>query len=579
MKITVGMATYKDFDGVYFSLASLRFYQSAAHPVEMIVVDNFGEPNPEGVGCPATKKAVTELGGRYFHVPQAKGTAAPRDLVFREATGDVVVCTDCHVLLENGTIDRLAEFYRDPARARDMVQGPLLSDDMAGLSTHFDPIWRKRMYGVWATDPRGRGTEPFEIQMQGLGMFAMRKDAWPGFNPLFKGFGGEEGYIHEKVRQRGGKVWCHPGMRWMHRFGRPGGTPYPHRVADRIANYLIGRAELGLNNDDVLDHFNTVGDGVAVREAVKLVASYGVNSVEPETTPPVAGSPEPPKLDKLKGWPQPSAIDFNPVLLSDGAESGVPAEPPAVVSRDLVSCLSATFGRGGTPGQLLLEEAIESFLRQTYKDRELLIVNDDPTQHLTAAAERVHVFNMPRRFHTLGEKLNFLAAMARGAVMCLWDDDDISLPWRLEASRDLLAGADYLNPRKEWMLSRDRLTHNHPPGNCFHSSLFTRKALTLVRGFPHNSQDTDQDVDVRMVAAGRDGRLVVAVPDELPPERLWYVYRWGIANHLSAAPDANAKYDRIGTLARPPGAFELVPKWRTDFVKMTRDAAVPRRAA
>ena len=48
------------------------------------------------------------------------------------------------------------------------------------------------------TDDRGRDSngEPFEIPMQGLGMFSCRKEAWLGFNPLFNGFGGEEGYIH-----------------------------------------------------------------------------------------------------------------------------------------------------------------------------------------------------------------------------------------------------------------------------------------------------------------------------------------------------------------------------------------------
>ena len=39
--------------------------------------------------------------------------------------------------------------------------------------------------------------------MQGLGLFACRGEAWPGINPRFRGFGGEEGYLHEKVRQNG----------------------------------------------------------------------------------------------------------------------------------------------------------------------------------------------------------------------------------------------------------------------------------------------------------------------------------------------------------------------------------------
>ena len=82
--------------------------------------------------------------------------------------------------------------------------------------------------------------------MQGMGLFACRKDAWPGFNPLFRGFGAEEGYIHEKVRQGGGRTLCLPFLRWMHRFNRPLGAPYPNIWEDRIRNYYIGWRELGL---------------------------------------------------------------------------------------------------------------------------------------------------------------------------------------------------------------------------------------------------------------------------------------------------------------------------------------------
>ena len=45
MKLTIGMATYRDFDGVYFSLNALRLYNADVMPnVELVVVDN----DPEG---------------------------------------------------------------------------------------------------------------------------------------------------------------------------------------------------------------------------------------------------------------------------------------------------------------------------------------------------------------------------------------------------------------------------------------------------------------------------------------------------------------------------------------------------
>ena len=78
--LTIGMATYNDFDGVYFTLQALRLYQDLGD-TELLVVDNFG--------CEHTKRFVEEWAkGRYVLATQAVGTAAPRDLVFREVRGD-----------------------------------------------------------------------------------------------------------------------------------------------------------------------------------------------------------------------------------------------------------------------------------------------------------------------------------------------------------------------------------------------------------------------------------------------------------------------------------------------------------
>lgn len=57
--------------------------------------------------------------------------------------------------------------------------------------------------------------------MQGLGIFACRRDVWPGFNPRLRGFGGEEGYIHEKFRRAGG-----PAARGMSRTVKNRGPDY-----------------------------------------------------------------------------------------------------------------------------------------------------------------------------------------------------------------------------------------------------------------------------------------------------------------------------------------------------------------
>ncbi len=113
------------------------------------------------------------------------------------------------------------------------------------------------MWGVWGNDERGEDPNgvPFEIPAQGLGLFSCRKDSWLGFNTKFRGFGGEEGYIHEKYRKNGKRTLCLPFLRWCHRFYRPEGVSYPNQLDQRFKNYLIGFKELDLDTTELKAHF------------------------------------------------------------------------------------------------------------------------------------------------------------------------------------------------------------------------------------------------------------------------------------------------------------------------------------
>ena len=253
-RLCVGMATYDDFDGVYFTIQSMRL----AHPevladTSFLVLDN----HPEGETAPALRILADKIPDcRYVPFRGFRSTAV-RDLIFREAAADVVMCVDPHVLVRPGALQALLEYFAAAPESRDIVQGPLLDDTFDGIvGTHFAAEWGGGMYGRWQTDERvhdERG-EPFEIAMQGLGLFACRREAWPGLNPRFRGFGGEEGYLHEKFRRAGGRAMCLPALAWGHRFSRPGGIPYPADWQDRIRNYQLGFAEVGWDAAEMIAH-------------------------------------------------------------------------------------------------------------------------------------------------------------------------------------------------------------------------------------------------------------------------------------------------------------------------------------
>ncbi|MBI1292899.1 glycosyltransferase [bacterium] len=254
VKLTIGMATYDDYDGVYFSIQALRLqHADCLVDAEIVVVDN----NPGGSAAQPLKNLEHYVPNyRYVPVADRSGTAV-REQVFQEAAGRLVLCMDCHVLLMPGALKALIDYFDANPHTDDLLQGPLVYDDLRTRSSHWVPVWGEGMLGQWrnderADDPNG---EPFEIPMQGLGLFAARRESWLGFNPAFRGFGGEEGYLHEKYRKAGRKTLCIPALGWVHRFERPMGVNYANRWEDRIFNYLCGFHELGMPSWEMEEHF------------------------------------------------------------------------------------------------------------------------------------------------------------------------------------------------------------------------------------------------------------------------------------------------------------------------------------
>jgi hypothetical protein len=200
----------------------------------------------------------------------------------------------------------------------------------------------------------------------------------------------------------------------------------------------------------------------------------------------------------------------------------------------------------------LLEEAVEAFLRQTDVHSELLVLNDHPAQEVVFDHPRVRVVNAPRRFRTLGEKYNALVSLAAGDLLAPWEDDDISLPHRLELSRARLGKRDYFNPRCYWFLDNGGLHRDHAPGVGHNLSLFRRRAWEAVGGYPAVTGSQDAEMDRRLAGHARArGRLAGG---RLPVPEWYYIYRWGVSPcHLSGRPDMQGLYDSLGTAPPPPG--------------------------
>jgi glycosyltransferase involved in cell wall biosynthesis len=92
--------------------------------------------------------------------------------------------------------------------------------------------------------------------------------------------------------------------------------------------------------------------------------------------------------------------------------------------------------------QKFLDEAIQSILKQTFKDFELLLINDGSTDGSEEIIEKYRNDNRVRIFHKKNEgvtkTLNFGLAQSVGRYVARMDADDISMPERLELQVDFL---------------------------------------------------------------------------------------------------------------------------------------------
>jgi len=234
---TCGMPSYNNFVEVFFTVQALKMYHNLRQ-CEIIVVDNYGDDY--------LKEFCQEALINYERFTKITGVSAAKNRLFEVAKGKNVLCMDSHILLKQGIFDI-------DLPNNDLYQGPMLRVDTQQYTCDMIPEWREKMWGIWAPKVTELPEAPFEIWAMGAGFLACRREAWLGFNPEFRGFGGETGYIQEKYRKAGRKVWCHPKMIWMHLFGRK--VPYPLILKDRVKNYIIGFKELGLDIRQIHDHF------------------------------------------------------------------------------------------------------------------------------------------------------------------------------------------------------------------------------------------------------------------------------------------------------------------------------------
>lgn len=178
------------------------------------------------------------------------------------------------------------------------------------------------------------------------------------------------------------------------------------------------------------------------------------------------------------------------------------------------SVLLSTYNNEST-----IANAVESILKQTYEDFELLIVDDsssDRTKKILKEFDdsRIKIFNNKNNIG-LTKSLNLLIRNARGKFLARQDGDDFSLTKRLSIQREFLSNTNYkiCSTRARVISTQKKIpgySHFLPQHLLFkfknphiHGSLFMEKSIIdLVGGYDENfyySQDYKLYCDLRKI--------------------------------------------------------------------------------
>lgn len=235
-----------------------------------------------------------------------------------------------------------------------------------------------------------------------------------------------------------------------------------------------------------------------------------------------------------------------------------------------IGCICPTYDRV-SHAPILLEEAIESFLRQDYEHKVLLIINDCKNQIITCDIYQVEILNLNRRSSSLGEKYNTAINLLSDCdAFAPWEDDDISLPWRLSHSVEMLKNhnVNYYNPKQYWFYN-GQYNYHHSIGVSHNCSMFTRQGFVDAGGYPFISGAQDMVFDRKLIE-----NTSSFIGDTLPPEKWFYINRWNTNSyHLSGNSNHNKYYSDIGKSNKKLGVYSLKPKWINNYVEIIEKTA------
>lgn len=220
----------------------------------------------------------------------------------------------------------------------------------------------------------------------------------------------------------------------------------------------------------------------------------------------------------------------------------------------MISVLTLTYQR-----YQLLEEAIYSFLHQTWQgEREMVIINDSPVIEYRIDNPLVKIINLNTRFSSVGKKLEWGFTQCKGDWIYRLDDDDLMTPWALE----LQNGYREAHPNKEIYRCQKHYFYSHNEyqglsdsinnGNCYSKEYISRIPFVDKSIGEDNYITFFHNADMHIGDTGRYSMI----------------YRWGMGvYHISGMGDRPNEeiYEITDRTNTETGVIYLQPKFNKDY--------------
>ncbi len=214
----------------------------------------------------------------------------------------------------------------------------------------------------------------------------------------------------------------------------------------------------------------------------------------------------------------------------------------------MISVLTLTYQR-----HHILEEAIQSFLMQDV-DAEMVVLNDSAQVKYEFSHPKVRIINFPRRFRSVGVKIDYGWRQCQHPYVYRLDDDDMIAPGGLALMRDAIItnpGYEIYRSKAHYLFVNNKFKDvwgSVNNGNCY-----SKKYLERIK-IPDKM--LGQDVDMTLRNSPRTFTL----------KEPTMIYRWGGGTwHISAIRDPKKVYDKVDERATETGVITLKPKFLNSY--------------